>query len=288
MSSNNPKRHHYIPQMLLKNFVDDNGHLHVFDKKRKKPYSTKPENLFVRKHLYSEWSFEDSSYNQKNEEKLSEIESQAAPIIQRIIECGRKNELPELSLEQADTWKRFYVSLCWRVPEFADKTMKVDKQLDDIVWEEVEKVLTQRGNTPADMSSAYQSPINIAGVQAIKDKCRARLAAVNHPVSQKDMELFSKNIGLGIAVIQMPNRSFIIGSHCISGLEHLNKNDQIHGNWLPVSHDVAICPTPHPDREQLVQLQDKIIKRMNETSFRQSDIIAGKSQTLVHSLARRY
>ncbi len=277
--------------MLLKNFVDDKGYLHVFNKKKNKIYSTKPDNLFVKKHLYREWSFKESAYNQENEERISKIESEATPVIQRIVECARKNKTPKLSPDQSDNWKRFYVSLGWRVPEFADKTMRVDKQLEGILRREVKKVLAQREEIPPDISSALQNPINIAGVQAITDKLRARLAAINHPVSIKDVEWLSSHAGLGIAVISIQNRSFVIGSHCFSVLKYSGKNNQVYGNWLPIAHDVAICPTSHPDQEGLVQLttnMDRTIKKINETSFCQSDIIAGKSRVLVRSLAKRY
>lgn len=169
--------------------------------------------------------------------------------------------------------------------------MRVDKQLEGIAWREVEKVLARREEIPPDISSARQNLINIAGVQAIKDKQKARLAAINNPVSIKDVEWFSSYAGLGIAVISIQNRSFVIGSHCFSVLKYSGKNNQVYGSWLPVAHDVAICPTSHPDQEELVQLttnMDRTIKKINETSFCQSDTIAGKSRVLVRSLAKRY
>ena len=248
--------------------------------------------MFVKKHLYREWSFKESAYNQENEERISKIQSKATPVIQRIVECARKNKTPKLSPDQADNWKRFYVSLGWGVPEFADKTMRVDKQLKGILRREVKKVLARREERPPDISSVLQDPINIARAQATTDKLRARLAAINHPVSIEDVEWLSSHAGLCIAVISIRNRSFVIGSHCFSVLKYSGKNhNQVYGTWLPIAHDVAICPTSHPDQEELVQLttnMDRTIKKINETSFCQSDIIAGKSRVLVQSLAKRY
>ena len=52
MISNSPKRHHYIPQFLLKNFLDDSGRFWVFDREEGKPHQGTPTNTFVRRNLY--------------------------------------------------------------------------------------------------------------------------------------------------------------------------------------------------------------------------------------------
>ncbi len=58
MSSNDPKRHHYIPQFLLKNFLDDSGRFWVFDKKKGKLHQGTPRNTFVEKNLYRTLNFD--------------------------------------------------------------------------------------------------------------------------------------------------------------------------------------------------------------------------------------
>lgn len=52
---NIPKRHHYVPQMLLKHFTDERGYLYYFDKSREAPRVRKgaPLSLFKKDHLYS-------------------------------------------------------------------------------------------------------------------------------------------------------------------------------------------------------------------------------------------
>jgi hypothetical protein len=55
---NEPKQQHYVPRMLLKNFVDDNtGKLHFFSKKcpEKGVLQALPEKLFREQHLYTRW-----------------------------------------------------------------------------------------------------------------------------------------------------------------------------------------------------------------------------------------
>ncbi len=48
-----PKRHHYIPQFILKNFCyDENNHLLYFDKKSGKISSEDTRDVFMVKNLY--------------------------------------------------------------------------------------------------------------------------------------------------------------------------------------------------------------------------------------------
>ncbi len=52
---NIPKRHHYVPQMLLRRFCDENGKLWLFNKKAPQLGVTfaSPEAAFFQKHFYS-------------------------------------------------------------------------------------------------------------------------------------------------------------------------------------------------------------------------------------------
>ena len=49
----NPKRQHTVPRFLLKNFADEHGKLHCFDRKRDRTYAATPENAFVESHMYT-------------------------------------------------------------------------------------------------------------------------------------------------------------------------------------------------------------------------------------------
>lgn len=48
-------RHHYLPRLIIDRFVDDNGMLHVFDKRSpdRGVHAQSPRDTFVEKHLYS-------------------------------------------------------------------------------------------------------------------------------------------------------------------------------------------------------------------------------------------
>lgn len=46
---NKSKRHHYVPQFLMRHFTNENGKLHVYDKIENKFYESSTENLFLQK-----------------------------------------------------------------------------------------------------------------------------------------------------------------------------------------------------------------------------------------------
>ena len=73
---NQPKRHHYIPIMLLKHFTGNDGQLHCCRQNGAEPnfWKALPQNAFVVKHLYTK---HDSFWNPDTsvEKDLGAIES---------------------------------------------------------------------------------------------------------------------------------------------------------------------------------------------------------------------
>lgn len=77
-------RHHYVPQFLLRNFTDNNGPLHYIDRgsnERRPP--AKPKDIGYGRDLYLIPEKENPNIVEYAFEKF---ESQAAPVIRRVIE----------------------------------------------------------------------------------------------------------------------------------------------------------------------------------------------------------
>ena len=88
--------------------------------------------------------------------------------------------------------------------------------------------------------------------------------------------------GIRIARISKPNKSFVIGSYALALARYRGESHA----WLPISHDVAVEPFGPAGTETLVELvQDHDIRAINEVSFRQSSIVAARSERLLCSLA---
>lgn len=79
---NEPIRHHYIPQFILRNFCIDELHYHVnyYDKKKQKTYVKETRDVFMERNLYRD-SINNIENPTKIEKDLSKFENEVAKII---------------------------------------------------------------------------------------------------------------------------------------------------------------------------------------------------------------
>ncbi|TIW49303.1 MAG: DUF4238 domain-containing protein [Mesorhizobium sp.] len=87
-----PADHHFVPQFLLRNFADDAGALHVFDRRTlaRGVFQNPPGKVFFERQLYT--SFEkDLSKNVDLELAFAHLEGTVAPLIARIVETAKHN-----------------------------------------------------------------------------------------------------------------------------------------------------------------------------------------------------
>lgn len=83
-------KQHIVPVLLLKHFVDQRGHVWTYDKIKNKRWSCVPEESAAESHYYS-LEREDGSMDTAVETLFAGIESEAAPIYERLVE----GELPK-------------------------------------------------------------------------------------------------------------------------------------------------------------------------------------------------
>ena len=90
-----------------------------------------------------------------------------------------------------------------------------------------------------------------------------------------------------MAAIDLPSRSFILGSHGLTIRETTVGSKWLRGSLLPVAHDVIVQVSPVAGQVSLLCLDDGsdcLIKDINRTTALQSRWIAGKSERLIRSL----
>ncbi len=224
------------------------------------------------------------------EKALSQIESDAAPVIQRIIKQVRSNKFPQLILKDRDHWNQFMLAMARRTPESRARIMP--EKFEDIFYEATKKVAEKESFLGLPDKKKFYSDPNISKLKnIIKSNNDGMFAAGDHPFGQDEVDRFCRETGLYVVVIGIPNRSFVIGSHGLAIVQSSYKNDPAEGSWLPIAHDVAVKPTFSPNKESLYRLgrdSDLIIKRINRASATQSRKIAGRSKDLISSLMRGY
>ena len=98
MAANITKKQHYVPRFYLRNFTDENGLLHVYDREKQKIFCAPPEKILYEKMLYeTRWegaSEQLGDYVLKNEleHSLGERESRYGALINHVLEkCNRAN-----------------------------------------------------------------------------------------------------------------------------------------------------------------------------------------------------
>ena len=301
MGRNTPKRHHYIPLMLLENFCDESGRVWVSD--GTKTYPTNPKNVFVQAHLYTRSVFgdshEDASHEdflsaiQKSseyEDHLSEIESRAAPAVQQIIDQVRQGKCPQLPIELRDAWKRFLISIARRTPESQDRVSSLTGHVDAF-YDASEHVANLNTYPLPDREALYQDDRVLRLKSMVMANVNARFAAGDDPHIEIETQKFSRETGLSFVVIRLPRKSFVIGSHGLTMVDRKIPGNLTAISWLPIAYDIAVGATALPDRELLSFLDssnggERVISLMNRATAAMSRTIVGQSEALVRSLKK--
>ena len=124
LTMQNPKRHHYIPQMLLRRFTDEDGKLYFFYKGSPgKVIESNPKDTFVKQHLYTQHD-QHGNKDVSVEEEFSKLEAQASPIIEKIIQATRYGKLPHLTSAEKEIWDEFFCSQWIRIPKWQEDMQK--------------------------------------------------------------------------------------------------------------------------------------------------------------------
>ena len=284
MTETRPRQHHYIPKVILRSFCNS-GLVWVGDSYTKRIFKASPNNVFKMRDLYADYDLNNIEIvGFINETLLSHIESDAGPVIEKIINIVRKNDPPELSSDERGAWQRFYHAMCRRTPESMEEALGSEERFDE-AWRYA-VLRTSGGMNPTDVNKLSRIPEMSRIKAAMRQNNRARFASADHRLLEADVGRFCNETGLGIAVIRCPKRSFVIGSYGVSNVG----SGKAMGSWLPIAHDVAVTATSRPEDDWLLPLdrsKEYIIKRINTAAVQQSRFIAGASEVLIRSLMRR-
>lgn len=128
-----PKKHHYVPVFYLKEWCSTDNKLEgfclLYNKVIHKRYS--PEEACNEIGLYSlEGMPEDKKQFIEKEYMGRSLDSKAAPIMKKLINCGNPLEESERTLKKSEriNWARFLISLMLRNPEKVKKIKELSNQ----------------------------------------------------------------------------------------------------------------------------------------------------------------
>ncbi len=195
-----PKRNHYIAQMILRRFADQRGLLYCHSRRdrHRSVWSSKPGNVFAENHLY------DVSI----EKEFSALEGSVSVVIDGLVEAALCRKTPQLGREDRDVWFQFLVLQQRRVPDVARPVVEanVDRLIDEI---------------PAKIANDIGRPLTsneIAALRKPDNQERLRKKAVGFFASAKPRRDFLNRLhgtSMVTAVIGNPRESFVCGSRPI-------------------------------------------------------------------------
>ena len=269
---NLPKRHHYVPEMLQKNFIDDEAKLWTFDSRNrtKGVWRSTHENLFLEGHLYSHINADDTK-DATLEAWFSELEGEAAPIVQKIIATARRGHYPNLTKTERQIWDFFFYQQWRRVPDLFASLMTAEQHRD-----EVERLLNELEGQGRRLSNQERS--DLLDPASLKRMHRNIRVATLKTGSDNVLIVIGAR-GLAIGRIDSSRKSFVLGSRPMVKL-----NPPVEA-WLPIASDIIVGVGLYDRAEILVPFNTKQTRNQNEASSKQSSQIVGRSKALVQSLA---
>ncbi len=281
----NPKRHHTIPCLILRNFADANEHFFVFDKRlpTKGVVHDSIYSRFVRKHQNS-LKRNDGTRDYTLEHYYAHLETQAAPVITRIIEALRAKKAPKLTPDEKKIWDRFLVAQWIRTPT-RRAAIYDEEEFERLVHEMLDTFHARHGyRVSPEERAQLTSKTKVSELHQY-----AMFKGLQLPMRGAENALGSK--GLGFLVNYDSRKSLVIGDNTVLKMVPKHTNNLCDPEvemWFPIAHDVLITPFGSKGSEKVVAFNDQKIRQVNEIIFRESAVVASRSRRLLESLSHDY
>ena len=282
-TAQNPKRQHVIPRMLLRNFQTRDEAVHAYNKPESRHFKATANNVFVQKDRYTQFRVDNNNERYEVEKHLAEIESQAAPVIDKIVKCRKTGLFPPLTEEEGDVVKLFLITLFLRTDHHADQIVPLD-QYEHLFRQE----FARQGDELQAWEDFQRSPEATALIrEELIHDLRARVAVGLPPRISEQIEGFMNDYGLLIVMSDKEASGFILGDCGGVHVREPENNDGFRG-WLPVSREVVIGLTRDPDNVNYLSLRRKDVNRINWISFVSSNVVVARRPTDMDYVLRRW
>ena len=243
-----PIYQHFVPHFLLKQFVDKDGFLHVFDGRHPNSgiWKRKPGRVFGKKYLYTQVEEDGTKDATVETGYLSNLEGRTASIVKDILRAVRKKEVPALGVDQRRTFIEFLYIQLTRIPERRD--FFIEEAMKDVNISGIEERIWKN------------SSIATLGYLAREGDFIERLASQRlcfSPLRDPDA---AKKLIIG----SDPSVRLDEGDRIFFGNSHME-------TWLPLATDVAVAWSPG-DNDVLRELKDRDVWKLNLKVFEQSAV----------------
>ena len=280
-----PKRQHFVPETMQKRFVDPDGQLWFFDRRRKDGIErTRPGNLFVEGHLYT-LEGNDGGRSGAIEAFLSRLESETASTLDQLIEAARRGAPPKLHDEQRWALVLFIYLQHKRVPDFLRNVPR-----ERSMAEELAKLVEETEAEGAPMSPEARAEYLSAQTARRFEKNLTALAVVGDFMASKTFLAFNAR-GISTAVVDRPGTSFVLGGFPIfrsSGPAGTSLDQPEVEIWMPIAPDVAVGLGGAQQESHVIPVgTGRKVLEMNNYIRDRSTVVASPSRYLVDVLSRK-
>ncbi len=279
-----PKKHHFVPQAILRKFCFRGETLYYYYKgsPQKGVHERNITSVFMRKHLYS--------YSTKSGDRNTNLEIWFATFFDNHIKpltekwenmVVGKNPF-SISDEDRHYFVRFLYNLMKRTPDFHQPFFE-----KNMTEEEFEEALREaEGNYgPISEQDRKQFKEN-AKTENYKSKVRVNVLAGQ---SSKILNLMESK-GILLATPESKNKQFIVASNPVTnflGKRNTDMWDPSYEVWVTLSPRLAVCLTQTSKESRTMALSDANVRKLNLRLAKQSRSFAGANRRLIESLAKQ-
>ena len=286
---------HYVPQFILRNFSCNEG-VDIWTYARNEGAERKKiEKVFCGRHITSLKTIDATNRSRRSsnlktfeqsirkDTKIYErdiigtLETDAAPIIHRIIGLARREQLPQLDSKEANILKHFCLLSARRTPESQVRMRTTDNR--DLAFDLMKQKADQEDVPFGDKDEMYR---RIPAVKRINDiimeNTDAKLAAGVLPNMGTDAERFCRKVGLQVLYCGRTRRRLVIGSYGYAIVTRYLETKCDRVAFFPVSSEVAISLTNLPHEEHLHVASAREVRQINIASAELSHTIAGRAK----------
>jgi Protein of unknown function (DUF4238) len=278
------RRHHYVPEMIQGRFTDASGHIFLFDKRHPESgvFGTAPKNAFVERDLNTIIA-SDGSRDVGLEYWYSELESEAAPVIEKIVKRASQLLLPRLTVDERSIWDNFVYHQQKRAPDVFERLGLISRFAADLEHRIAEFEREVRPLTVEEKTEIYSPEAAHRMIQTASVKARGS-------GSEAVIEAYSAR-GIVVAVIPEAfdnTKRFVLGDHPLARMGHGELRNQTTELWMPIAPNIAVSPWGRPMTEELQILTKQGVLKINRVIASQSNVIGGQSKQLIELLAERH
>ena len=287
MTPKRRKRHHYVPMFLQKHFCDGDGMLWYGIRDTQEVKLVSPRDAFVEKELYTSYKEaqerpDDIVYepDDRYEHEFARLEDRAAPAIEKLIGGtrhlvggGSLDTLPRMSSAEVTACKQLLFSSMNRTPDAIESAIvRSGARSSQAIWKLVRQELHR-----------FPEPVQDDFFHRYLKSAAVHVASSSHRDVPGGFNL--DEYGLVVAAYSSPMRRFVFGSCGVAVLP--DAEDDLDGDWLPISPDQAIGLSDDPANLRLYKDWEGLRPRINEAVAERSKLIAGSSRSLVKCMLQR-